>query len=426
MQQRTASLPEAFPASSPPQIIPRPVPTAAPVAQPHVVRGREPILALQPLLAEFASSCEQAGEADSLPHFLSTPDALKKRPCLVLIARGTASPVDSSGTPILSELAGAVLLFEYLGLPRKSALATRVYTTTDGTGRRNVFAPPGQRARIAGLAAHALIQAGACIIQINFSESHSDRTQHPDPNSLAASHDTPTDREEQAILKALREGPSPLPRSHWNLHHRVVQLYLPLLDTYDQTLARIGQKTRANLRYYRRKAEAELGAAYVPEVHIDRASFLAFNQECFHKVSQQVASARFDHLGDTPTAYLRGLRDQNGRWLALVRGRRQHGFVEIDWQMNSTQYPAYSLATSVRSFLIEHEVTLGSTRLYVEGTTAMAIGRSFLWGPASELTLKRDTPYVRLLEHAARKLPGHYLAQTLCNPQLRWERTGFA
>ena len=91
--------------------------------------------------------------------------------------------------------------------------------------------------------------------------------------------------------------------------------------------------------------------------------------------------------------------------------------------MNSTEYPAYSVATTVRSYLIEHEISLGSTRLYVEGTTAMAIGRSFLWGPVSELTFKRDTPFVRLFEQASRKFPRQYLCQTLRNPNLRWERT---
>ncbi len=423
MPQRTSTLSHLRPPGLIPRNVSQPVRKPGPRSSTHIVRGRTQILTLQPLLAEFAHRCEQTGEFDSLFHFLSTPDAVKKRPSLVLIGHGSAPPIDSSGSPILGDLAGAVLLFEYLALPRGHAIPTRVFTTTDGTGRRNVFAPPGQRARVTGLAASALVHAGARIVQINFSESHSDRTPSPAPALEIASPDTDTARQEDSILKALREGPNPLPRSHWNVHHRVVQLYLPLLSSFDETLARIGQKTRANLRYYRRKAESELGAEYVPEVRIDRATFLAFNQECFHKVSQEIAAARFDHLGDTPTAYLRGLRDRDGRWLALVRGRRQNGFVEIDWQMNSTEYPAYSVATTVRSYLIEHEISLGSTRLYVEGTTAMAIGRSFLWGPVSELTFKRDTPFVRLFEQASRKFPRQYLCQTLRNPNLRWERT---
>ena len=264
MQQQAHRLQQPPLGSFVPHAVTPPVPPAAPRAQTRIIRGRERILALQSLLADFASRCEQTGEADSLYHFLCTPDALKKRPALVLIGRGAASPVDSHGTPILAELAGIVLVFEYLGLPRRNTLPTRVYATTDGTGRRHVLAPPGQRARITGLGVRALVEAGARIVQLDFSETYSDRS---DPPALTpASPDTDSARQQEAILKAFREGAKPLPRSHWNLNRRVVQLHLPLLSSFDETLARIGQKTRANLRYYRRKAEAELGAEFVPDV----------------------------------------------------------------------------------------------------------------------------------------------------------------
>jgi len=46
----------------------------------HIVRGREPILRMQQVLADFSARCDQTGAMDDLAYFLSKPGALKKIP----------------------------------------------------------------------------------------------------------------------------------------------------------------------------------------------------------------------------------------------------------------------------------------------------------------------------------------------------------
>ena len=208
----------------------------------------------------------------------------------------------------------------------------------------------------------------------------------------------------------------------WSLRESKVPLYLPLGLTFDATLARIGQRTRSNLRYYRRRSEADLGCSFVANVTIDLQDFLAFNRECTYAVPDALAKWRYRSLGTLINPFLRGIRDGNGRWLSLVGGRRQCGFAEIDWQMNRADLPQYSLSTVLRSYLLEHEVREGSSRLYIEGGTPHPIGRSFVSGHVNELTLKRSSPYVELMEKFSRRpfLAKNHLAQTLQDPDLRW------
>ena len=202
-------------------------------------------------------------------------------------------------------------------------------------------------------------------------------------------------------------------------------LYLPLCPTFDQTLARIGQRTRSNLRYYRRRSELDLGSRFVPEVEIDRDAFLAFNRECTYAVTEELADWRYGTLRKMPNTMLRGMRDRDGRWLSLVGMRGNGRHVEVDWQMNRADLPASSLSTVMRSYLIEHEIGRGTTRLYIEGGTPQPIGRSFLKERVAELTFKRRSPYVWLLQRLASEVfpEKNRLAQILTDPAACWTAT---
>jgi hypothetical protein len=364
-----------------------------------MLRGRDAILAVQPLLAEFVRSTGQTGEADSLAYFLSTPDAVRKIPCLILVGEA-------------ENLLGAVLLFEY----RAGFGRTRVFATADGSGRRDVLARPEMRAAVAAFAARTLVEMGAQIVHLAFSETHLDLEDSPltVPSSGMA---------EQAIAAEFRVN-SRRVQAEWTLLEREIPAFLPLLPSFNQTLARIGQRTRSNLRYYRRRAELDLGCTFEPRVEISREEFLAFNRECSYAVEDSLAEFRYRMLGGLPNAGLRGIRDREGRWLSLVGLRRQNRFAEIDWQMNRADLPAHSLATVLRSYLIEHEIAQGSTRLYIEGGTPQPIIRSFAKRRIAELTVRRDSWYVRLLERFASVVfpPKNYVGQTLINPDLHWKR----
>jgi len=189
-------------------------------------------------------------------------------------------------------------------------------------------------------------------------------------------------------------------------------------------LARIGAKTRANLRYYRRRCDRELGAEFVPDADVSRSEFLAFNRDCTYDVSDELATFRYESLRAHQNQSLHGVRSCNGRWLSLIGVRHHNGFVEVDWQMNRADLPNLSLSTVMRSFLIEHEISVGSTRLYIEGGTPHSIARSFLKQRIGELTVVRNSYYVRLLERFAPIIfpPKNYVGQTLTDPELRWKR----
>ena len=401
----------------------------SPWSRVRIITGHAEILHMQPLLAALAVQCKQAGEVDSLAYFLSTPDSLKKRPCLILVNRDSENSANDP-QDVLHNILGAVLIFEYVATQRFGS--ARVFGTTDGSGRRNVIAAPGERAYVAGLAAAELLRRGAQIVQIGFREYHRDSDAALiDPQSAVTSDDatpTPYGTAEQAVTAGIFESVGASTKTPWlkavvwALAERDMPLYLPLLPTFDQTLARIGQKTRANLRYYRRRTEAEFGCTFVPSVQIDLKTFIEFNRKSFAAVSDPIACARFKSLSVGQNSALCGIHDRDGQWLSLVRVRRQNRFAEIDWQMNRADLPEYSLATVIRSYLIEHEISLGSTRLYIEGGTTQAIGHSFVRGKVSELTVKRSSIYVKLLHKiATRVIPTHYLAETLRNPSLIWK-----
>jgi len=366
-----------------------------------ILRGRQAVLEAQPLLAKLAEFTAQTGEADAVEHFLSTPDAIKKVPHLLLIgdpARAAAG------------LTGAVLMFEY----RTPLAGTRVFATADGAGRRGVLAPPGQRAHTAALAANIFLELGAHIVHLAFCEGHSSFESLPDPENGVSAHDIASELEAR--------GPHQ-PDARWSFREIEIPSYLPLLPTFDATLARIGQRTRSNLRYYRRRAEHDLGSIFVPIATPTLEEFLAFNLECTFAVPEQLATFRYRTYNAQPNHCIRGVRDRSGRWLSLVGTRRHSGFVEIDWQMNRDGLPAASLATVMRSYLIAHEISLGSTRLYIEGGTPQPIGYSFHRQRVGELTVTRNSRYVQLLKRFAPHLfpPKNYIRQILLNPELQWK-----
>jgi len=362
-------------------------------------------LKLQPSLADLAARCGLNGSADHLDYFLSDPQVIKKTPYLLLFRNTFGIP----GVSQRGELGAAVILFEYDWMIR-----SRVFGNFDWTGRRNVLAPQGRRAEVAAQAARSLLDGGAHIAHISFSESYSDA------DCIGASSE-PTDDSRDSV-KARNEGAFGSDVLSTVLV-RSVPLYLRIKPTFDATLAGIGKKTRANLRYYRRRSECELGCRFVPEAKVSLAEFLAFNKLCAFPVSDVRARWRYKALQRVPDHFLRGMVDSEGRWLSLVGGRKYCRFAEIDWQMNRADRPTYSLSTVLRSYLLEYESALGSTRLFIEGGTPSAIGHSFTEETVEDLIVKRSSPRLQMLERLYGRLlpPKNYVGQILRDSNLNWK-----
>ena len=359
--------------------------------QPHVgmVSGAKAILALSDLLLRFADRCDQAGAMEDMTYFLSKPGFLKRVPRLMLIAKS------SDLTP--ESLLGALLLFEYNILNRRTGL----YATNDRSGRNTLVAPAHLRSQIAHFATQTLLDRGAHVAMITY-------------------------RQEEDEIPVLTTDLSSKVACRWATRTREIAEYLPLEKTYDKTLALIGQRTRSNMRYYRRRAEKELGCNFVPFVEMRKEEFLALNRECMFAVPDHVAAWRYDSLQGLSRPLLMGMRDRDGRWLSLVGGRRFKAGSELLWQMNRDGMPLYSLSLVMRSYFMEHEIAAGSERFYIEGGTSHPIRHSFTTETLTDLTVMRSSP----IAFAARKLVqrlipvDNELAKMFSDTDLVWHRLG--
>ena len=272
----------------------------------RIVRGGKDVLGHRGTLVRLAASTGQAGAMDDLQFFLELPQSRLKEACLVLFEE------DGEGRP-----AAAVLLFQYKVL----GVGCRVYATADTTGRRTVIAPAEQRAHFAAAAARLLLLQGAQIVLTSL---------QPGPARPA----------EAAVGGALGS----LPGARWAAVSRNVPLYLPLGRSMDETLSRIGQRTRSNLRYYRRRAERDLGCSFVTDVQITPDEFLAFNRRCKYAVSDELARWRMD--------LCRCCRDRScmALWTATERGWRWSaaGIMAATWRSTGRRTATTCLPTHFR------------------------------------------------------------------------------
>jgi Acetyltransferase (GNAT) domain len=150
---------------------------------------------------------------------------------------------------------------------------------------------------------------------------------------------------------------------------------LSLRETFDATLSRFGQHTRRNLRYYRRRAEKELKATFLPALttqesdealqQLSEASFQPF------PVSQAEWRKMDGLLRTQPGYFAVGLR-ANGEWLSYLVGMRTGDLTYVLMQMNHNGFARYSLSTVLRSYFFEYEIGLGQAEIkFVNGTCAL-------------------------------------------------------
>ena len=344
-----------------------------------IVSGRQQILTWRERLEALSLACDQRGAMDHLAYFLDWESSRKRIPHLVLL-EGKAG-----------QLRGALLIHEYKVL----GMGTRVFATDDTTGRRTLIAPAEERQLYARLAAEALLARGAQVVMLS-------------------------------VLDAgpLQTASAPAGRSRgWRMATRSRQIpsYLALGRTLDATLSVMGTRTRRNLRYYRRGAEAEFGCHFVPNVQIGRKGLQAFNRECTFAVTDELAGWRYDAVGKVPGMFLCGVRDRDGRWLSMAGARIFHDMVELDWQMNRAGMDASSLGTVMRSYFIEYAISLGLRRLYLEGGTPHSMRFSFVPEVVRDLIVVRHGGMAPLLCRAASRLPRKaFVFQVLCEPALYW------
>jgi hypothetical protein len=331
----------------------------------HIVRGCDSILRLQRILADLSVKCEQPGVMDDVGYFLSKPGTLRRVPHLLLFSK---APVLDLERLTAEDLLGAVLLYRYVVL----GCGIGMFSTNDRSGRGTLVAPPALRSTLAEMATRSLMDKGVLAVLISFREGNAANTQKGLDKSLPIGGSTVTEK-----------------NARWVWRERETPDYLQMGETFDATLAKIGTRTRRNIRYYRKRAEAELGCVFLPTVEISKREFLEFNRECMYAVPAKVAAWRYESLKYLGTPLFMGIKDKDGRWLSLLGGRRHHDGTEILWQMNRSGLSAYSLSIVMRSYFMEHEIAHGMTKLYMEGGTAHPMRFSFVNDKVTDLVVVR-------------------------------------
>jgi hypothetical protein len=365
-------------------IIPETVDAASTIsgATVHIVRGDESILRLQPILDELCARCGQLGVMDDIRYFLSKPGTLTRVPILLLVSKTRG--VELARNPakvIVDDLVGAVLLYRYMFM----GCGIGTFSTNDRSGRGGLVAPVALRSAVAEMVSRSLLARGALTVAISYRDGSG------------------AIREEALSQSKLANGCAINDKTaRWASRERETPDYLPLEKTFEGTLGKLGQRTRRNIRYYRKRAEAELGCVFLPKLEISKREFLDFNRECMYAVSDKVASWRYDSLMNIGTPLFMGIKDKDGRWLCLLGGRRTRAGTEILWQMNRGGLSPYSLSIVMRAYFIEHEIAHGMTKLYMEGGTAHPMRFSFVNDKVTDLVVVRRSPVAMLLPKLAR------------------------
>jgi hypothetical protein len=146
-------------------------------------------------------------------------------------------------------------------------------------------------------------------------------------------------------------------------HHAV----LSLSESYDEFLAGLGQRTRRNLRYYRRRAEA-LGHCFVQALDLDE-----FGRAAHHLHKRMVVGGGdwrglqrgLRMLSHAERPLLAGLRDKNGEWISILGGWEEDGDAWVFCQMNNERdHAKLSLSTVLRGHVIETLIQQGFRNLF--------------------------------------------------------------
>ncbi len=361
----------------------------------HCVTGQEPVLHLSQTLIALSARCGQPGAMNDIAYFLTKPGALPRIPNLLLVAR-TAELDWNSPKP--EDLMGALLIFEQ----NICGIGVGAFATNDRSGRSTLIAMAQDRSRVVALVSRALLKRGAHLILMSFRAGDG-----------AGSGTTP-------LLEAAKQGTEV---ARWAQRKRTIPGYLPLSKTFDSTVAKIGQRTRSNLRYYRRRAEADLGCVFLPQIEATREEVLRFNRQCMYAVPASVAGWRYDSLKDLCEPVFMGIKGRDGQWLSMLGGRRYGDRSEILWQMNRNSHATSSLGTVMRSYYIEHEIAHGSRRMYIEGGTPHPIKFSFVPEELTDLVVMRRTLTAKAMHLAARRWiePDNELSHMLDAKDLEWQ-----
>jgi len=172
---------------------------------------------------------------------------------------------------------------------------------------------------------------------------------------------------------------------------------LPLGGSYEAFLKGLGDKTRRNFRYYRRRFESR-GHLVVPQMDFNVFEQAAYRLEKLNVIGAGRNGIRraMRMLKTAKRPVLMGLRHENGEWLSILGGWYEGDRAVVFMQMNNErEFPQESLCIVARSYLIEAVIQGGFRKLVFWAGVGGPIARYCVPVPASGVYLDARTPLWR-------------------------------
>lgn len=136
---------------------------------------------------------------------------------------------------------------------------------------------------------------------------------------------------------------------------------LLLTGGMDGVAARFSPKMRRNFRYYRKRAETELGCTFHAQLTEAQAeaAVRTLHSTSARPIGLGSALQRHHALAAMPKSFAMGLMDAAGHWVSYIAGWRHGQDSVVEWQLNQVDSKGLSLSMAMRNFYLEHEIGQG-------------------------------------------------------------------
>ena len=197
---------------------------------------------------------------------------------------------------------------------------------------------------------------------------------------------------------------------------RTVETNLSLDGGFEGFLSRLRPRSRRNYRYFRRRAENELGVVFVPGLSNEEAvqAVEELHGVSMFPVPRHRALRLQAAIQATPGCFAMGVRDGSGRWLSYITGWRSPEGTFVEWQLNHHEFEAASLSTVMRTYFLEHEALAGMPQVVFVGGSSAALGRYCAPDRCFDIVATRQGFRGRLVKELVTRLrPGSRLASQM-------------
>lgn len=151
--------------------------------------------------------------------------------------------------------------------------------------------------------------------------------------------------------------------------------WLHLAADYESFLNQLGQHTRRNLRYYRRRAEAE-GFRFIPKLSLEQydAAVAALNKSSDSPGAgaRTQRDRRFFHQFGSHA--LAGLAAPDGTLVSVLGGVRSGEHLHVLTQLND-ETRRFGVSLVLRGYLIEHLIHQGISSIHFVNGASATLGR---------------------------------------------------